>query len=434
MKTQPSARVSPSQRSRASRTMLIVAPMLVALVALATPDPARAANCGPGGVADHINSVINTGNLVSNSCEWRPHLDKWDAANNRWKFNCWVIGCSENMPVLAAALAVMYPPKPGEEDIRDEMRQWFLIFLKAQLGKDVTEQTVPTTLGYFKGSEMLSRIYDGWTTMAVMSVYYWSKKMEPTAPYASEISQRADDYLRATFYLWGLTTGKSDVAKQYKNDAVFAGANTKEKYPVTAAATRSGCGGSKCPEGTELTNTRTWLFARVAGLVSDPWRPASLESLYNNLSGRWSMVHGLNATQQQYLRDLVLQHQLPGNFNAVVNELRMIRNMHFIIWNGNRLSFFEGSTPNTNKGAYFAMGYYFHPFRNAAGKEVHFLYPYNGKAFGKTGSLTIEAPSNRLRADGDFIAYLYVPTGRVMKWHIRIGPAGVTYCPGTLIC
>jgi len=421
---------NPGLRSGVGRAVRIAAPMIVVLVALAIPDPSRAANCGPGGAADHINAVINTGSPLTNTCEWRPHLDKWDATNNRWKFNCWQVGCSENMPVLAAAVAVMYEPIQGGHD----MRQWFLIFLKAQLGKSVTEQSVPNALGYFKGSEMLSRIYDGWTTMAVMSVYYWSVKMQPTAPYASEISQLADDYLRATFYLWGLTTGKSDVAKQYKNDAEFAGANTKEKYPVTAAATRSGaCGATSCP-GTELTNTRTWLFAQVAGLVSDPWRPVQLKNLYNNLSGRWSMVHGLNGTQQQYLRDLVLQHQLPGNFNAVVNGLKMIRNMHFIIWNGNRLSFFEGSTPNTNKGAYFAMGYYFHPFRNAAGKEVHFLYPYNGKGYKKPGTLTIEAPSSRLKAVGEFTAYLYVPTSRVMKWHIRIGPSGLTYCPGTLTC
>lgn len=402
-------------------TRLMPAVVIAAGLAMSATE-AQAVTCtNPWQIADEINAVVTSGQPLD-ACNWRARLDDWDATANRWRFDCWQSNCSQNLPLLAAVVAVMYEPIQDGHDVRE----WFLIFLKAQLGQSVSEQSVPANLAYFKGTEMLSPVYDGWSTMAVMSAYYWAKKMQPAAPFASGIATRADDYLRATFYLWGLSTGKNTVAAQYKNDAWFAGANTKERYPVAAAGPRAG--------GAELTNSRTWLFAQVAGLSSNPWRPASLENLYNTLQSRWSMVHGLNATQQQYLRNLVQQHQLPGNFHAVISNLKMARNMHFVIWNGDRLSFIEGNAPNTNKGAVFAESYYFHPFKTTTGKEVHFLYPFTGAGNGQNATLTIDAPASRLKATGPLTAYLSVPTGRVIRYHIRLGPTGLTYCPGTLTC
>lgn len=383
--------------------------------------PAQALACkNPWQIAQEIDAVI-TGGAPLEACNWRAQLDDWDTDANRWGFVCWRDGCSQNLPLLAAAVAVMHQPIQGGQD----MRRWFLIFLKAQLGQSVPEQSVPANLKFFKGTEMLSPVYDGWSTMAVMSVYYWASRMQPNAPFAADIRARADNYLRATFYLWGLSAGKNTVAAQYKNDSWFAGANTKERHPVTTAGPRAGVA--------ELTNSRSWLFAKVSGLSSDPWRPASLKNLYDTMHSNWPAVHGLSATQQGYLRNLVQQNQLPPNFNAVVTGLKMIRNMHFVIWNGDRLSFLEGSTPNTNKGAVFAQSYYFHPFKTTSGKEVHFLYPFFGAGIGQNGTLTIDAAASRLEATGQFTAYLSIPTARPIRYHLRLGPGGLTHC-NTLTC
>lgn len=390
------------------------------------PGPLGAVACNqPWRIAEEIRAVVETGAPLED-CNWRGRLDTWDSSENRWSFHCWDVNCSQNLPVLAAAVAVMYEPLQNGHDFR----QWFHVFLEAQLGQTVTEQPIPAKLGFFKGSEMLSQVYDGWTTLAVMSVYYWSVKMAPTAPYAAEIKLLADDYLRATFYLWGLSAGKSDVAVQYLNDVQSAGANTKEKYPVLAAGPRAG--GAR-PDF--LANSRSWYFVKAAKLSSDPWVKPSLRDLVEALESRWSGVYGLNATQEQYLRDLVLQHQLPGNLNAVLSGLKMIRDFHFLIWNGYRLTYLEGGTPNTNGGTMFAEAYYFHPFKpNSPGREVHYLFPFTGSGYGSSGSLTVDEVGYRLVATGDFTAYLYVPTDRLIQHHIRLGPSGLTFCSNTLAC
>ena len=365
--------------------------------------------------------MITTGQPLD-ACNWRAKLDVWDQDANRWKFRCWSVNCSQNLPLLAAVVAVMHEPIQNGHD----MRQWLLIFLKAQMGHSVSEQSVPPNLTFFKGTEMLSPVYDGWSTLAVMAGYYWAKRMQPGAPFADGIGAFGDDYLRSTFYLWGLTTGKNNVSAQYKNDSWFAGGSAKERFPVTVAGPRAGAA--------ELTNSRTWLFSRVLGLSSEPWRSPDLEALYNSMKSRWSQVHGLSATQKLYLQDLVTKHRLPPNFDGVIGGLKMKRNMHFVIWNGDRLSFIEGSVPNLNKGAVLAQSYYFHPFRTTAGKEVHFLYPFNGSGSNIPASLTIDAPANRLKAVGAFTAYMTVPTARPIRYHLRLGPNGLTYCPGTLSC
>ena len=391
--------------------------LVAAAVALLLAVPAWAGT-NPWQLADEINAVVTTGHPLD-ALNWRGELDSWDATNNRWRFNCWQVNCSQNLPVLSAVVAVMYEPMQGGHD----MRQWFLIFLKAQLGQAVTEQSVPVNLTYFKGSEMFSPVYDGWTTLAVMSAYYWSVKMQPTAPYAADIKLLADDYLRASFYLWGLSVGKSYVSAQYKNDATtpFAGAATNELHPVGTASPRAVL---------EVTNSRTWLFANAVGYATSAWRALSMATLTNTLVSRWPDVFGLNATQRQYLKDLVELNALPGNFNAVMVGIKMVRKMHFMIWNGDRLTFLEGTTPNGNNGIIFAQAYYFSAYSpNSSGREIHYLWPYNGTSgSNKSGSLTINSAASRLDATGDFAASLAVRTDKPLLQHVRLGPTGLTYC------
>lgn len=99
-----------SRRTTSVRIRSIARTPLIAVIVVSsltmTAVRAEAAACKkPWQLAEEINAVITDGQPLD-ACNWRGQLDDWKADESRWEFECWEVNCSQNLPLLAAAVAV----------------------------------------------------------------------------------------------------------------------------------------------------------------------------------------------------------------------------------------------------------------------------------------------------------------------------------------
>lgn len=390
------------------RTIQTIAALIVAVVGLAfAPQPAAAQCNAPKDAAEELYAVLTTGSPLE-ACNWRARVDP--------SFNSWR-GDTENLPVLAAAVALYYQPLIQGIDIRD----WWRDFLKGQLGQGPSY--LPPNAKYFKGSEMLPNKYDGWTTAAVLAAYYWSVRVDPSHVRAADIRSLAPRYLRATWYMYALAAASDKARISYSNNS-FLTTELPNGSPIALASPRARESGF---------DGRMRLFARVAGFAEIGWEPPAQRQLVDWLRDHWSGVFGINSTMKNYLRRAVIYNELPANLRAVMSGIKMKRTLHFLLWDGIRLTYLEPNSGNTNHRVMFAMAYYRDPFFYSRGRELHMLSPWHHDSNINPGSLTVDAANNRLIATGHFQAEMTVPATAPLH-HVKIGPGGLVFCPKTLAC
>ena len=86
----------------------------------------------------------------------------------------------------------------------------------------------------------------------------------------------------------------------------------------------------------------------------------------------------MTSTKQQYLRDVVSTGTIRNTIASMYAGLRTVQRIHFIGWPGVRLTLIEKNAHGATAPTYGMV--YFQQSREAAGREVHLLYPWKRSA------------------------------------------------------
>jgi hypothetical protein len=192
-----------------NKKMLILAAVCGSfLLWLAAASPARATCTNPPGGEVPPNMQIDLyavlqGNLPTNGNEFMSSLDT-DFCN-------WTDYHSQNEPVLAAAIALIWAPHGTAAngtrvvDFNGQLFDavsWWYTFLECQVGDACPTQFQSSTylpLRQLKGTEVLSNGYDMYPTIAAVAAFYWG-----TVNNDSRMTSDAGAYLQLTWILYSL--------------------------------------------------------------------------------------------------------------------------------------------------------------------------------------------------------------------------------------
>lgn len=121
-----------------------------------------------------------------------PCPDKWIERNDP-SFSAWENGGSYNLPVVAAAVGlyrfrngIMAVKNPTAGSYKITYVNWWIWYLASQTGRDpkayLPDPFVPPparpNLPYFKGSELLSNLYDAPVVTSIVAVHYWAHRYQ----------------------------------------------------------------------------------------------------------------------------------------------------------------------------------------------------------------------------------------------------------------
>lgn len=337
-----------------------------------------------------------------------------DEAHARWRkclnpaFSAWENNGSQNLPVLGAAIGLFREPTLNMTRPNDLQRigtptyiKWWNDFLGYQTG---ALETTNKSVGHFKGTEIFSSIYDGPVLTAIVAVRYWTAiSGNSSKPGASNIGLYARRYLRANWFVYGLSAGAAPATQIDIPDASWAFnpyaslINESAGNPPKHAGHFIALAGSRSNEDYMTESQRAALFDRAIQYSNKSGRdgtydlsssnePRNQRLLLNHLRNVWSNstenLYGLTAADRTAFRDLVNNGNV-GYFdlNDWLNGINTFRTVRILGWNVGgkqvRVSTLENN-PNGNTPAMYGVKY-----EQATGTAT-FSYPWtNNHTAGK---------------------------------------------------
>jgi hypothetical protein len=324
--------------------------------------------------------ALNTGNIYralrgeGDFCDWGE-----DMLVNFPYSNTDVDG-SYNKPVISAAVAfIKEPVRPGSWD----MNVWWTDYLKGEVG-------LRGTAWYFGGSEFGSFTYSFYNVVSVMAVYTHATR--PNQPQQIvDIGNLAKRWLRANFALNALAAVPAWPKTQHDADGTWQTLGNPYTGPWVAMA------GERSLWGHWSNSNRSIFFARAVGLATNEGGEdlhvkdtrKQIESMWAARTGADPLNgYGLSSSERTTLRTIMTNGTLPSNLVSYYlgNELRTKTRYHFVAWQSPELVRATLMEQNAHTFTVPTMGVVYYTnarIAGGAGREAHFLYPWQG-VFGTT--------------------------------------------------
>ncbi len=360
----------------------------VLLASMAAPPHVGAAT--PGDLLAELNRALRN----------QPAAFPWSADLNP-SFSAWRVGGSENIPVIAAAVALIRAPigtMPNGTPYN--IYNWWHSLLNCQNGFSCNVAD-PGSLVYFKGSEMMANTYDWTVTISVAVVNWWAHANlnNPNVTvrnHAIALTNEARLYLRKTWVVYALAAGSS-YARQFRDqisEAVDSSCSGLTQF-VHRCQINTGCtpyfdgpflalASPRTNRSYYCTDNRGVLLAQAIAWPltkngQEDQRQADLRAyIETNWPGNTpgENVYALNSNDRLLVRNHINDiTQIPAFLGVLNNGNTRFRvRMHFLGWPGVRVSMIEESRNNNTKGPLYAAKY------ERSTREAHMLYPWRPTA------------------------------------------------------
>lgn len=361
---------------------------------------------GPGDLLEELDTIVRTGNLLY-ACDYKKSLS--------WNFGSWS-GGSENLPVIAAAVALFDGPVINGNDYRT----WWQSFFAQQAATSGSGH-----VNYFKGSELFSNVYDAATTIGVMGARYWAS---PGVANHSTIHSLAATYLKRTWYAYALSASSQPFSNIYRNVGSTRTwiIGQEGQCPTLAMASPR----SKMYYGQD---SKRWLTAKVLGYNQTCYKLPDHKPVVDTLVGLYSGSSGLTSTEVNTLRALINNTTIPGDLSTVLGAVRMERDFHWLLWNdGRRATFYVGHQLNNNISVSGGKHTVFAAIFSSGSRDLDLLF-----AEGQNNYSCLETSSRRLHTNAGSSScstthWIALPADEPQH-HFVLGPSGFRTC-STLGC
>ena len=295
-------------------------------------------------------------------CAWRDELSP--------NFNAWQNGSSQNTPVMAAAVALLFEPLQTKNGVVRDYRDWWVEYLSGQLHDNAN---LPTTAQYFHGTEAFSVEYDSRVVVAVLAAHHWA--LEPVnagQPRVGEIENLAQEWLRGTWTVYALSSSPSSALVGYVHRTegspeVYDPWHSFYSGPFLALPA------ARTPQRKSVAE-RGSLFARalLIGFTNNQENPGQKKVV--GILDDNSEVWGLSSSERDNLKDL-LDHEWSSTLwtavKGYIDRVRTRAEMHFLGWgNGVRAAYMTYNPNKVKQTNTFAYVY------KAADRSVHVLHPW----------------------------------------------------------
>lgn len=306
---------------------------------------------------------------------WKSHLDT--------DFSSWRIGGSQNLPVIAAAIALFEEPLGTDADGNPyDIFTWWETFFACQNGTGCPLAD-PGRLRFMKGSEVLSNTYDAAVTTSVAAVNYYRF----TIGFHAELTE-ARLYLRKTWSLYALAAGSGPASSLIDRRGDAGGPETKTCHlnargqfyytgPFMALAGARSTSAHYCQDDRGPLFARAIDFSLSKNLRETVGQADVLDYIETHFAGNsyGENVYALDPASRQLVRDHLTQGDEASTFVGVLNNgaTRFVRTMRLLAWPGVRVSVLEGN-PNRNTAAVYGAKY------TASSQQAEMLYPWNEEA------------------------------------------------------
>lgn len=365
-----------------------------------------AACTGPGQLLAELNSIAQTGNLLY-ACDYKKSLS--------WNFGSWS-GGSENLPVIAAAVALFDGPVVNGNDYRT----WWQSFFAQQAATSGSGH-----INYFKGSELFSNVYDAATTIGVMGARYWAS---PVVANHTTIHNLAGQYLTRTWYAYALSASSQPFSNIYRNVGSTRTwiIGQEGQCPTLAMASPR----SKMYYGQD---SKRWLTAKILGYNQTCYKLPDHKPVVDFMVSRYSGVSGLTSSQVTALRALINNTTIPSDLATVLGAVRMERDFHWLLWSdGRRATYYLGHQLNNNINVSGGKHTVFTAIFSSSNRDLDLLF-----AEGKNNHSCLESSTRRIHI-GTFSPgctsthWITLPPDNP-TYHYVLGPSGFRVC-STLAC
>lgn len=326
-------------------------------------------------------------NGQATSYNWQGWLDS--------SFTSWTSYGSNNMPVLAAAIALW------TNDTAFNPVAWFTTFLTCQNTSSSCTKT--NNVRYMMGHEIMSPIYHGYVAAAIASVNLWAN-IAPGGP-ASGLGPLASQYLRNTSALYTLAAAPSSATTAAytlvtRTAGVCGSGCALDNDTFTTAPTSLSC---------QPTNQYNGPFVDMAGARSGSTDPCNSNSdpflvraigwpgvthalevyeqgnLLNTLESKWPTgnsqnLYGNDSNRRTLLRNHINGTFDPGTLTQILRGTRYIQKYYFLTWPGTRASVLTNNPETCGlngecTAAMFAVTW------NQSTSQATFLYPWYPSRF-----------------------------------------------------
>jgi len=368
-------------------------------------------------------------------CDWRSRLHPDPA------FPFGQPGASENLPVVAAAIALWAEPNSGGADYPT----WWSQFLAEQLSPPGTAAN--DAAHNFQGSELMSFDYSAKVVAAITAVNAWTY----TTPGAGAAGLRssAETYLRATIGAYALAAGQTWARTAYgfyNGDAP----DPNQIYSFVDGSDRPFVAGPYLALGGERSNSGYWsndqrahMFCHALGYnctsagrpsAEQQWQAAVVADAASKLPASASLF-GLTANDIAGIQALVAESSgFSSSAASLLGGIRTYTTIHFLAWPGVRATCVETDT-NTNTVPTLGGVYRVAP-NHGTGQEIEFLYPFDsqhGRTDSGGGTCTVKLTDHVLQGSytdslGTHEPVIQLPTGTPL-YHYKLGPDGFESVP-----
>ncbi len=368
------------------------------------------------GLRELANAMATTPPKALGLANWQDKLHP--DATNPWGQS----GSSENLPVVAAAVALWV--EPHSATTQGDWTGWWLTFLSEQ-----TSNSGTNLVNYFKGSELMSNDYTAKVDASVAAVAAWGAVNS-----RSDLQTSAGKYLQAAVGAYALAAGAQYAAT---GNGISNGTNvvdpalkfTFNQQPISYVAL---AGGRSCA-GYWANDQRAPVLCHALGSGSCGTSEEQYQAAVFAHAG--SNSFGLTTDQISHLHNVINEPIVQSDVQAVVALLGNIHTLvalDFLGWPGVRATCMasdtNGNTPPTLAAAWFASP------NLAQGQEADFLYPYdpNGDICERPshtggGTCTVDLVNYELKVSlGSLQPILLLHETTAPSFHVQINQSGVT--------
>lgn len=321
------------------------------------PDPPSAENCNPDNPGELLWDLERAVSGHPTQCSWEKKLSL--------DFRSWARGSSNNLPVIAAAIA-LYEYPAGQK--RQQIISWWMKYLNAELGIELAEG-MPPVLQYYGASEVNASVYQHYNLSSVLAVRLWADQNGN-----KQLLGLTRQYVRVAWAMFALSASNGGVSSIHNDGEQIPPSPKRFRGPALALS------GARSNDRWAQYWGREFLFYRAVKWPTGNSNPEPDEqtALLNSLESQFPparSLYGMPAGQQAELRRLVNTGQVPLFLENMLGSIRTIRPFHIVGWDGVRASLMEGN-PNRNTQPTYGMVYFTKP-KAASGQELHVLYPWN---------------------------------------------------------